>query len=127
MPLDLLRNEGDFPLLRNDEGQIMATSNAERQAKWRAKRNALAKQAEAMAPVTSKRRGRRARPIGEADDFSREIYDFLSDFEQRFNAWLKLGSFSKHPFQRDTLVDALHYTANKLSIMAQRLAGFSDN
>ena len=101
----------------------MALTNAEKQARWRAKRNALAKEAEAMRRVITKRRGRRARPADDANAFMRELWDFGLDYSQRLNAWRALGRFSDK--DRDNLVDALHGVANDLSKMAQELAGFT--
>src|SRR5262245_2308438 len=95
-------------------------TNAERQARWRAKRNALAKQAEAM-QRTHGRRGRRARPIDDVNAFSIELSYFRSDYTRRLNAWRELARFSRE--DRDHLVDALHDFANDFSILAQELAG----
>jgi hypothetical protein len=98
----------------------MALTNAEKQARWHARRNALAKQAEALQQVTSKRRGRRARPVDDVNAFIGELGDFLLDYGQRLDAWRELARFSDE--DRDHLVHALHRTANELSIMAQALA-----
>jgi hypothetical protein len=100
----------------------MAT-NAERQRRWREKRNALAKQAEAM-EQTRGRRGRRARPVVGANAFIRELYEFRFDYARRLKAWRKLGKFSAE--DRDQLVGAVHETANELSMLAQALAGMFD-
>jgi hypothetical protein len=101
----------------------MALSNAERQARWRARRNALAKQAVAM-EATRGRRGRRARPVDEANDFIREAYTFLADYSHRLEGWRTSTERPKEDC--DELANALHYVANELSIIAQRLSGFSD-
>jgi hypothetical protein len=96
----------------------MALSNAEKQRRWRERRNALAKQALAMAK-TRGRRGRRARPINGANDFIRELYQFRQDYSRRLNAWRELAKFSTD--DRDQLVHALHSVAKDLTLMAQTL------
>src|SRR5262245_53775090 len=101
----------------------MAPSNAERQARWRDKRNWLAKQADAMSRVVSKRRGRRARPADDANAFMDELFAFRQDYGQRLAASRALARFSDD--DRDHLVDALHSTANEFSFLAQELAGFT--
>jgi len=101
----------------------MALSNAERQARWRARRNRLAKEAEAMARVVGKRRGRRARPIDDVNAFIGELYDFNVDFARRLDVWRGLTKFSEE--DRVELTYALHKVANNLSMMAQDLAGFT--
>ena len=100
----------------------MALTNAEKQARWRARRNALAKEAEAMRQ-TRGRRGRRARPADDANAFIRELLNFGSDYSRRLAAWRKLARFSDE--DRDHLVEALHTIANELAMMAQGLAGFT--
>jgi hypothetical protein len=100
----------------------MALTNAEKQARWRAKRNALAKEAEAVRR-TRGRRGRRARPVDDVNAFINELWEFQSDYSRRLAAWYDLARFSDE--DRDHLVAALHGTANELSIVAQRLAGFA--
>ena len=100
----------------------MALTNAEKQARWRARRNALAKEAEAMRQ-TRGRRGRRARPADDVNAFIRELWDFQLDYSRRLAAWRKLARFSDE--DRDHLVGALHTTANELAMMAQELAGFT--
>jgi len=108
----------------------MALSNAERQARWRAKRNALAKQAEAMSRVTSKRRGRRAQPGDDVNAFIGELYDFLLDYGQRLKAERALVRFGRAKLSdedRTHLAEALHTTANELSMMAQTVAGFAED
>jgi hypothetical protein len=101
----------------------MALSNAERQARWRVKRNALAKRAEAISRVTVKRRGRRAQPGDNANAFTRELGDFLLDFGQRFEAWRGLANSSHE--DRAHLTNMLHTVANELAMMAQALDGES--
>jgi hypothetical protein len=100
----------------------MALTNAEHQRRWREKRNRLAKEAEAMRQ-TPRRRGRRARPIDDANAFIGELFDFRLDFGRRLTAWRDLARFSDE--DRDQLVAALHGTANELSILAQQLAGLT--
>ena len=89
----------------------MALTNAEKQARWRARRNALAKEAEAMRQ-TRGRRGRRARPADDVNAFVRELWDFQLDYSRRLAAWRKLARFSDEA--RDHLVAALHTMANEL-------------
>ena len=100
----------------------MALTNAQHQKRWRDKRNALAKEAEAMRR-THGRRGRRARPVDDANAFMRELFTFQQDYSQRLNAWRALGKFSDE--DRYHLVDALHGVANDLSMIAQELAGLN--
>jgi hypothetical protein len=102
----------------------MALTNAEKQKRWRDRRNGLAKTAEAMERVSSKRRGRRAQPVDDANAFVGELLEFRVDYDQRLTAWRKLGRYSDE--DRDVLVHALHSTANELSVLAQELAGFTE-
>jgi hypothetical protein len=102
----------------------VALTNAERQRRWREKRNVLAKQAEAMGR-TRGRRARRARPADDANAFIGELYEFQIDYSRRLGEWRTLARFSAK--DRDHLVDALHSTANELSTLAQQLAGFLDD
>jgi len=112
-----------LPSLRNSASiKGMALNNAERQARWRAKRNRLAKEAAAM-QKTRGRRGRRARPVDDANAFIGEAYDFFLDYSQRLDAWRGLAKFSEE--DRAELVHALHKVANELSMIAQDLAGFT--
>jgi hypothetical protein len=107
----------------------MAMSNAERQAKWRAKRNALAKKAEAMARANERlghgatgvpQRGRRARPTDNARAFIDELSKFSNDFHLRLKDRRKLGRFSDE--ERDDFVQILMNVASELSRTAQDLA-----
>jgi hypothetical protein len=101
----------------------MALTNAQHQKRWREKRNRLAKEAEAMSRVTSKRRGRRAQPGDDVNVFISELFDFLQDYGQRLKAERAIGKLFDE--DRAHLADALHTTANELSMMAQEMAGIN--
>jgi hypothetical protein len=90
------------------------------QARWREKRNALAKRAEAL-ERTRGRRGRRARPTDDANAFIRELYDFLMDYGARLWAWRVLKKFSSE--DRAELIHAMQTVANDLVLLAQEFDG----
>ena len=95
----------------------MGLSNAERQRRWRAKRNALAKQALALERTRGWRR--RARPTDDANAFIRELSEFELDYGARVAAWLKLKKFSSEDGAE--LMHALRQVANELVLLAQRV------
>ena len=100
-------------------------TNAERQRRWRERRNALAKEAETARLLKPGRR-RKAKLVGDhveqTNALIREFLEFSIDYCHRLEAWLAIARLDDE--DRGHLGDALHRAANELSMRAQKVMGY---
>jgi uncharacterized protein YggL (DUF469 family) len=96
----------------------MAT-NADHQRAWRQRQKAKLAELERQVLTIRRRRPRRAKPSGEANDFIRELLEFTRDYCDRANDWHAKGKPRLSAEDRTTLMERIHQCANELSVLAQ--------
>jgi hypothetical protein len=100
-------------------------TNAERQRRWRERRNALASEAE-IARLPKPGRRRKAKLVGDHRDqtnaFIREALEFNFGYCHRLEAWLAIARLDDE--DRGHLGGELHKCANELSRWAQKVMGY---
>jgi hypothetical protein len=96
----------------------MAMSNAERQARWREKRNTLAKLGATMPPRRGRRPNRAHIESDAVNDFLGELLELKCNYSSRLRQWLhRKPAISKADCE--FLTQQIHLCANELTELAQ--------